>query len=180
MKKTCGEKDYKSCMNEKSEKTAHVSECLSYLVTENKKKKINTEGLGKSVKKLIANSEMTKDQRKCFEVSKLVCREGENLNECMRKRAGKFPSFCREAAIQGIDSLKEIYKNDRKAAMCADLLVAKCDFVLPEAKEKPDPKLYQAALNKYQACVKSQVNREKECKDVVDPKREGGSTQLVQ
>jgi len=179
VKKTCGNKDYKTCMSAQTKKSAQVSECLSFLVTQNKKTKINTNGLGNSIKELISSSVMSKDQKKCFEISKVVCAEGEDLTLCMKKRAGKFPSFCREAAIQGIDSLKGVYRSDRKAAMCADILVAKCDLALPEAKIKPNPKLYQAALDKYQSCVQARVLQEKECKDVIDPKKNDGATQLI-
>lgn len=179
VKRSCGERDYKTCMANKDEKTAKVSACLAYLVTENGKKKINTEGLGKSIKELITNSEMSLDQKKCFEVSKLVCGEEEDMDSCMKKKAGKFPSFCRQAAIQGVDSLKEVYRNDRKAAMCADILVAKCDLVLPEAEEKPNPKQYQAALSKYQSCVKKRVTMERDCKGAIDIKKEGTATQLI-
>lgn len=180
VKETCGSKSYKACMSAKTKKTSQVSECLSFLVTQNKVKKVDTSSLGASVRKFITSSEMSTDQKKCFEISKVVCKEGEDLNLCMKRRAGKFPSYCREAAIQGIDSLKGIYKNDRKAAMCADLLVAKCDFKLPEAKEKPNPKVYQAALDSYQSCLKSRIAKEKECGDVIDPKKNNGATQLIQ
>ncbi len=179
LKKTCGSKDYKVCMSSQPKNAPKVSKCLSLLITENKKKTVNTDGLSTSIKKLIGGSGMSADQKKCFKIAKKVCKGDEDFSSCIKKRASQFPSFCRQEEIQGVGSLKKAYRGDREMAQCTDVLVKKCDFKLPKATEKPDPKLYQAAMKKYQSCLKSQLTKQSACSKASNPKS-SGATQLIQ
>jgi len=180
IKSVCGQTDYKSCMKSKSDKAIEINGCVNKLISANQKKTIPLEGIGSSFKDLISGSAMTGDQKKCFDISTKVCGPNEDLKKCMKLHAGNFPSYCKEAALQGMDSLNQVYQNDREAKGCTDGLMKVCKLELPEATVKPDPRVYQAALSSYQNCLKSQVSKRKECSNLIDAKSgDGPATQLI-
>ena len=179
VKKVCGSKSFKSCLKVESKENAQVAECRAFLLENHGEKGVSLKGLNPSMVKEVMSAGVSNDQKKCFALSRKLCKEGEALNRCMKRKAGSFPSFCQGDSIVGVRGLEKSIKNDRKLSRCTTSIAKRCQLRIPAEQIKPDPAAYKAALARYEICLKAQVGKEKDCSEVTDPKKGGGATQLI-
>lgn len=179
IKKECPNDGFNHCV-EKAKERKNLLECHGFLMRENNKERIEKiSELNPNIQKEVRSVSFNEDQQKCREVSEKICGEGESMDDCIKNKAGSFPSFCRESSFNGIGDLKKSVETNSSITSCTKGLMTACELKLPEAKIKPDVKAYQAAMKTYQGCLNKRAEKEANCQSLIKTDKKSGATQLI-
>lgn len=170
IKAHCGDKSQKECMKQQDPKSAQVSHCVAYMLQN--QGDVNSKDLNPDFQSLFEKvGSQNSDFNKCINISKTVCGEGSNINECYQKNGRAFPSYCKTVVQDSLDYMHAAYKNDPKLGLCTDMAMNKCKLDITDT-ELSDGEVRKRVQN-YQACLKQTIPNMRECQAVIQPKDKG-------